>query len=482
MGLFKKPVDQVENDDDIRREIRARVAKQAGIYDEEYVRTGKIGGDKKDNEGSGVTAASHVSAAAVSIPDRTATPEAEKPIESKPEEPKAVEPRIEESKGEEPKIAAPNVADAKPQTPVQATVAVAASKPPKEKTPPKEKKPPREKTPRRNKLSSNQKPRKKTNIALVLFVVVLLLAFIPLYYFLTGTNGNDQVMKMNISATDSTLLLSEPLLVRGMVSDTGDAEGIKVYYSIDSSSAQLLYTFSATPGPFEYEIVLPDTADFVGNHEMSFYAEDPSGVMSEAVVISFEVTKPALTGLKITSPPDKVKYVAGDKLNLKGLVVSALYEDGKSVPIKDYNISKPNGTILNKTGKSTIKISYVENSVKQVATFSYTVAAAPVTPPPTPSDSVNSSFPSPSLELFNAGGGSVDLQWSVVGSASGYQIQRKPAGGSWSTVNTVSSSFTSWTNRGLSTGKSYSYRIRIYKNVDGARVFGPYSSAKSISL
>ena len=44
MGFLKKTAAPVDNDDDIRREIRARVAKQAGIYDEEYINTGILGG------------------------------------------------------------------------------------------------------------------------------------------------------------------------------------------------------------------------------------------------------------------------------------------------------------------------------------------------------------------------------------------------------------------------------------------------------
>jgi len=173
MGFFKKPVAQVDNDDEIRREIRARVAKQAGIYDEEYIQTGKIGGNKNAAENADSIAASHVSAAAVPIITENAKGETELHFE-----PNKVEPASENTAPPQAKQGAP-------------------SKSGKEKKPPKEKK---QKPPKKDaSVGYSQKPKKKKrNVAMILFILVLLLAFVPLYYYLTG--GGNHVPEMTASS------------------------------------------------------------------------------------------------------------------------------------------------------------------------------------------------------------------------------------------------------------------------------------------
>ena len=456
MGLFKKPVAPIDNDDDIRREIRARVAKQAGINDEEYIKTGKVGGNKSTESTTDSVPASHVSAAAIPI-------------------------IIENAKGETELSFEPKKLDSTSEkTVVQQTEKAVPSKPGKTPKPPKEKK---QKTAKRDSaVGSSQRPKKKKkNIALIIFIVVLLLAFIPLYYFLTG--GINHAPEMTASAPDNALLLTESLLVQGMVSDADNAEGVKVYYSLDNGSASLLYTFDAGPGPFEYEINLPDTADFVGEHSVTLYAKDPKGELSESVALNFSVTKPALTGLTITTPPTKVKYKVGDSLDLAGLIVSAAYEGGQTKSITNYTADKPDGTKLTKAGKIDITISYLEDNITKTATFAVAVEKVTVVTPVTPTRQTNSSYPIPSLEVYKAGSGTADLQWNALSGVSGYQIQRKTgSGGSWSTVSTISSAYTSWTDNGPDAGKTYYYRICSYKVVSGVKVFSYFSSAKSIAL
>jgi Bacterial Ig-like domain (group 3) len=461
MGLFKKPVAPIDNDEEIRREIRARVAKQAGIYDEEYINTGKIGGKKTVEEAADSIPASHVSAAAIPIISENAKGETELSFEPNRSEPLPgkADPQVQQA------VLTKPVSDAKPQ---------------KEKKPPKEKK--QKPTKRDSAVGSSQRPKKKKkNIALILFIVVLLLAFIPLYYFLTSSSN--QVPEMTATTSDNVLLLTEPLLVQGMVSDADNADGVKVYYSLDSGSASLLYTFDAGPGPFEYQIDLPDTADFVGEHAVTLYAKDPSGELSESIVLNFTVIKPALAKLEITSPPSDVKYKVGDKLSLKGLVVEATYENGDSAEVATFTSDIPDGTKLTKSGNIDITISYIEDNITKTATFSVAVEKATVVTPVTPTRQVNTSYPIPSLEVYRAGPGAADLQWNGLSGVNGYQIQRKTgSGGSWSTVNTLSSAYTSWTDNGPVSGKTYYYRICSYKVVNGVKVFSSFSSARSIAL
>jgi len=488
MGLFKKPTPQIDNDEEIRREIRARVAKQAGIYDEEYINTGKIGGNKT---GSGATDVdkpadaaepSHVSAAAVPIVGEKTERAADEPaptpapVQPQPEPAPQAQPKPLATEKSAPQVKPKPVATEKPSPP---------PKPVKEKKQPKPPKQPKEKQPKPPKQPKEKQPKtakatkkKKKNVAMILFIILLLFSFIPLYYYLTG--GSNHAPEISASGGASDILLGEPLVIQGMVSDVDDEPaGVKVYYSVDSGSATLFYTFDAGPGPFEAEIKLPDSDDFVGEHTISLYAKDTAGKLSESTSFSIKVAKPVLMGLTITTAPTKVKYTVGDSLDLTGLVVTASYEGDKTLPVTTYTADKPSGTKLTQAGEIPVVISYMEDNVTKTATFNVSVAKAATIPV----RQVNTSYPVPSLEVFMAGPGAADLQWNLLSGVSGYQIQRKTgSSGSWSTVKTLSSGYSSWTDTGPSSGRTYYYRICSYKVVGGEKVYSNFSTARSVAL
>lgn len=70
---------------------------------------------------------------------------------------------------------------------------------------------------------------------------------------------------------------------------------------------------------------------------------------------------------------------------------------------------------------------------------------------------------------------SLKLSWSKVGGVSGYQLQQK-SGDTWKTKVTTSS--TSATLSKLTAGKSYSFRARAYKTINGTKY---YSSWKTLT-
>lgn len=76
----------------------------------------------------------------------------------------------------------------------------------------------------------------------------------------------------------------------------------------------------------------------------------------------------------------------------------------------------------------------------------------------------------------------VTVKWSKVTGASGYQVYRATSeNGTYSLKKTVTSGSTlSYTNTGLTTGKSYYYKVRAYKIVNGKKIYSNYSSIKSI--
>ncbi len=153
MGFFKKPTVQTDNDEDIRREIRARVAKQVGIYDEEYINTGKIGG-------TNVVETPADSSEPVSVVAAVAGVEVLPAV--------AIPVITENEQGETELTFEPINTENKPQEVVE--------KPVKQKAPTK---------PVKQKASK----KKNHNLALILIILVLIFAFIPLYYYLTGVSA-----------------------------------------------------------------------------------------------------------------------------------------------------------------------------------------------------------------------------------------------------------------------------------------------------
>ncbi|MGN0458958.1 MAG: fibronectin type III domain-containing protein [Eubacterium sp.] len=70
---------------------------------------------------------------------------------------------------------------------------------------------------------------------------------------------------------------------------------------------------------------------------------------------------------------------------------------------------------------------------------------------------------------------SLKLSWSKVGGVSGYQLQQK-SGDTWKTK--VTTTATSATLSKLTAGKSYSFRVRAYKTINGTKY---YSSWKTLT-
>ena len=83
---------------------------------------------------------------------------------------------------------------------------------------------------------------------------------------------------------------------------------------------------------------------------------------------------------------------------------------------------------------------------------------------------------------LKAGNGQVTIKWKKIKGVSGYAIYRstKKSGG-YKKIKTVKkASTTSYTNKNLSSNKKYYYKVRAYKNVKGKKVYGSYSSVKSV--
>lgn len=85
--------------------------------------------------------------------------------------------------------------------------------------------------------------------------------------------------------------------------------------------------------------------------------------------------------------------------------------------------------------------------------------------------------------ISNKTGKTLKLSWKKVPGASGYRVYRMKSDGSYEYITQISKGSTlTYTHKGLKTGETYQYKIRAYRTVNGKKVFGSYSAAKSAKV
>ncbi|MBO7320215.1 MAG: fibronectin type III domain-containing protein [Clostridia bacterium] len=78
--------------------------------------------------------------------------------------------------------------------------------------------------------------------------------------------------------------------------------------------------------------------------------------------------------------------------------------------------------------------------------------------------------------------GKAVLKWSKL-PADGYEIYMAENGGKYKKIKTVTKNTTvTYTKASLKSGVKYSFKIRAYVSVDGAKVYGAYSNVKTVSI
>ena len=109
------------------------------------------------------------------------------------------------------------------------------------------------------------------------------------------------------------------------------------------------------------------------------------------------------------------------------------------------------------------------SGTKVYSSFSTVVSAKPV--PAVPDD----------VKAARASFSSIKVSWSKVSGASGYEVYRaKSKSGTYSKIKTITSGSTvSYTNKSLTAGKKYYYKVRAYRTVNGKKVYGSFSGAAS---
>ena len=183
-----------------------------------------------------------------------------------------------------------------------------------------------------------------------------------------------------MDATPDELALGDDLDLTGNVTDSENTDGTKLYLVLDDGEPVLFHTFTGTPGAFDYTLELPDTVDFLGAHEITVFAEDRDGAISQSVVREFDVVMPPLTGIAVASFPAKLAYEAGEALDFDGLAINLVYDNGLVFPLEEYALSVPEGTIASEGGRFPVQVTYAVGQVTYQTVFYYTVAAEDVSP------------------------------------------------------------------------------------------------------
>lgn len=152
-----------------------------------------------------------------------------------------------------------------------------------------------------------------------------------------------------------------------------------------------------------------------------------------------------------------------------------------------YRSTSKNGTYKKvKTISDTAATSWTDGSVKTGTTYYYKMKAKVTTNKATTSGyskvkSAKCVPAKPTVTLNSSKAKQIKVSWKKVSGASGYEIYRATSkNGKYKKVTTVKKgSTTSYTNKKLTSKKTYYYKVRAYRTVKGKKVYSSYSSVVS---
>ena len=97
----------------------------------------------------------------------------------------------------------------------------------------------------------------------------------------------------------------------------------------------------------------------------------------------------------------------------------------------------------------------------------YTVAVMPETPV---------------ITVTTPKAGRAQITWNAVNGAAGYQVWMAEGNGTYKIVKSITDGSTTYTKYDLTSGKTYSFKVRAYTEVDGKKTFGAYSDVLSVTV
>lgn len=156
-----------------------------------------------------------------------------------------------------------------------------------------------------------------------------------------------------------------------------------------------------------------------------------------------------------------------------------------------YRATSANGTYkLVTTINNGTKTSYTNKSLQCGKTYYYYVKAYEkqsgtyVCINTTSTKHVKLSPAKVSLKSVKASSKKVKITWKKQSGVSGYVVYQstKKSTGYKKIATVKSASKVSYTTKKLTAGKKYYYKVRAYKTVNGKKVYGSYSSVKSVTV
>lgn len=129
--------------------------------------------------------------------------------------------------------------------------------------------------------------------------------------------------------------------------------------------ASVQLDFNSTYVWGKYTASVGDLLDYVYSTNSSAY---PDGGTQGGYY--YKIVRPVLTGIAITTQPNKTTYAVGGSFDGTGMVVTATYDTGKTKEVTGFTFSPQT---FSSVGTKTVTISYTENGVTKTATLSVTV-------------------------------------------------------------------------------------------------------------
>ncbi len=260
--------------------------------------------------------------------------------------------------------------------------------------------------------------------------------------------------------------------------------------AITTTTAKYKFATISNNGITSYKVTLKDTSgntvktvnpassnttlSFSGLTANTTYKITVTAITSDATYTvatkSFTTKKTtSITTSSITKTSAKYKFASISGNGIKSYKVVVKNSSGKT--IKTVNSAKANTTYslsgLSQNTKYTITVTATTSDA------TYTVATKTFTTLPTVGK-VSAST--------KAGNEMALVSWKKISGATGYQVYRSTSkNGTYKKVKTITSgSTTSYTNYLLTANKTYYYKVRAYKTVNGKNVYGSFSAVKSV--
>ncbi len=221
------------------------------------------------------------------------------------------------------------------------------------------------------------------------------------------------------------------------------------------------------------------------NYTVSYSSKSPKSVGKYSVTITFKGKYSGKKVLYFNILPSKTSKIS---VSCDTTAIKASWK--KVTGATGYKVE-----LLNSKGKvvkseTTTKNSYTFKKLSKVTTYKIRVTAYTKIDKKAVYSTVSTTITTSTapakvtLSKVTAGSKSAALAWKTVSGASGYEVQystsSKFKSAKTATVKKGSSKKT--TIKKLTKGKKYYFKVRAYKTVDGNKVYGAWSSAKSVKV